>query len=216
MRLLSIAMVSGVLLAGQAAAADLVLEPVAYEPAPAEDWTGFYFGLHAGYALANIDYGGPTPNDGWEPSGVFAGVQAGYNWQMDSFVLGLEGDISYGGAVSGAYVVDGVLFVDENYYVASIDWFGTGRVRAGYDMGGIMPYVTAGFAFAQVHVEEPGDNEDASHFGFAVGGGVEAKLDENWSVKGEYIYASLGEADYYGNPSTLAAHTFKVGVNFGF
>jgi hypothetical protein len=29
------------------------------------------------------------------PDGILGGVQAGYNWQSDSLVFGIEGDISF-------------------------------------------------------------------------------------------------------------------------
>ncbi|WP_204265572.1 outer membrane protein, partial [Enterobacter hormaechei] len=33
-------------------------------------------------------------SSGLSTNGVFGGVQAGYNWQINQFVLGVEGDLS--------------------------------------------------------------------------------------------------------------------------
>src|SRR5689334_15013350 len=63
-------------------------------------WTGFYAGAHVGYAWGNADVtdtnGGVPPGPfSYEPKGAFGGVTAGYNWQFQSLVVGLEGDFGY-------------------------------------------------------------------------------------------------------------------------
>ena len=37
------------------------------------------------------------PNISYSRNGFVGGVQGGYNWQIDQFVLGVEGDIDYSG-----------------------------------------------------------------------------------------------------------------------
>jgi outer membrane immunogenic protein len=46
-------------------------------------WTGAYLGLQGGWAWT-------TP--GLDASGVFGGGQIGYNYQIGSFMFGVEGD----------------------------------------------------------------------------------------------------------------------------
>src|ERR1700683_5014498 len=85
-------------LAGRAWAADLpTTKGLPAPPLPAPfSWTGFYVGLHAGGAWDSDAWhfliaGTHTHNDA---QSAFGGGQAGYNYQISSFVLGVEGDIS--------------------------------------------------------------------------------------------------------------------------
>src|SRR5215213_1404495 len=73
-------------------AADVEAEP----PANGYDWSGFYLGAHVGDGEADSggnDNSDPTPND-LKLDGIVGGAQAGFNWQIDNFVLGAEGDVS--------------------------------------------------------------------------------------------------------------------------
>jgi outer membrane immunogenic protein len=95
------------LLATSALAADLA--PHMYTKAPAPivavyDWTGFYIGGNVGYS-----WGRSSTNEAFTDAltgtilsaatakfnlnGVIGGGQAGYNWQRDRWVFGLEADI---------------------------------------------------------------------------------------------------------------------------
>lgn len=92
--------------------------------APAYNWTGFYFGAHAGYAVDDDKADSASsflvipgaglifdPNDlvnGGLASlassskrsrfeGAFGGLQAGYNHQFGWFVIGTEADVSFSG-----------------------------------------------------------------------------------------------------------------------
>ena len=90
------------LLTGTAAAADL------YVPTPdqaivsaSRDWTGFYIGANVGYADFDAAHYGDDSDlatlNGWQ-----GGVQAGYNVQFDSIVLGIEADLSAAGIIEGS------------------------------------------------------------------------------------------------------------------
>ena len=57
------------------------------------------------------------------------------------------------------------------------------------------------------------------HSGWTVGAGVEAFFAPQWSVKGEYLYRSLGGETYFSGTvptGTLNFHTVQVGVNYHF
>src|SRR4029077_16228125 len=74
---------------GAARAADL---PAAnYYAAPAAlsgfSWMGPYLGAKIGYEWGDVTHN-PT-----RPSGIFGGIQAGYNWQFGQLVDGGETDI---------------------------------------------------------------------------------------------------------------------------
>lgn len=78
-------------------------------PAPVYSWTGFYAGVNAGYGWgtsnvnSTLDPASPSTTNrlaiasaeslGLTPKGFVGGVQAGYNYQMNNIVLGLEVDL---------------------------------------------------------------------------------------------------------------------------
>ena len=65
---------------------------------PVFTWTGFYVGVNAGYGWnANDSITGRRSRrvDRDDDGGFVGGAQAGYNYQIGSFVVGLEGDIQY-------------------------------------------------------------------------------------------------------------------------
>ena len=94
--LISLLAVPGPVLITPAIAADI--EPI-IEEAAAYNWTGFYVGAHVGYGEADVN-GEFDQEDtglifGLEPNGLIGGVHAGFDWQISSFVLGVEGDFSW-------------------------------------------------------------------------------------------------------------------------
>ena len=104
------------LFAGPALAADLGVRAPAVPLAPVLGWTGFYIGGNVGVGRGDqaVNFSGdprligpliatgviPSSLAG-KPSGRIGGVQAGYNWQMGSFVLGVEADIQAANIASG-------------------------------------------------------------------------------------------------------------------
>lgn len=92
-----------------ACAADIPTKARAYVPTPtAYNWTGFYIGGQAGGGwFSDQVTNGPNAADGtinFPPgfvhnkvngSGGLAGGYAGYNYQIDQLVIGIEGDYSW-------------------------------------------------------------------------------------------------------------------------
>lgn len=189
------------LLAVPAAAADLSYRaPAAYAPAPAPfTWTGFYLGANAGYGWGTA---------GWSPDidGFIGGLQAGYNWQGASpFVIGVETDIQYSDVSSGVY---------------TLDYFGTLRARLGYAFDQILVYGTGGFAYGSGTYETWGLSNSKNQTGWTIGGGAEYAINNNWSLKGEYLYVDLGDATYQtiDGPRAVGVSTnvLRAGVNYRF
>jgi outer membrane immunogenic protein len=99
---------------------------------------------------------------------------------------------------------------NSNYNRVGMDWIGTARVRLGYAFGPFIPYLTAGLAYGQLSSSTssffmgaftPGTenfaslnhgNTTAVTAGWAVGAGAEYMLVGPWSIKGEYLYTSIG------------------------
>ena len=185
--------------AGAASAADLparAAPPVApiIAAAPIFTWTGFYVGVNAGYGWLNNDriydpIFGFTSDD--NNGGFVGGGQVGYNYQIGSFVVGLEGDIQY-----ADFGGDNDLF-DRN----SDDWFGTVRARAGVAFGQALIYATGGFAY--------GDNAN----GWTAGGGLEYAFTNSLSAKIEGLYVNLDrDRDILSPTATGGGNNSEFGV----
>ena len=191
--------------AGAAAAADLPMRAAPPAPiiaaAPIFTWTGFYVGVNAGFGWSNDDFDSVDLADEGDDGGFVGGAQVGYNYQIGSFVVGLEGDIQYADfGREGAFVVDGT-----TYDVDNSDWFGTVRARAGVAFDRALIYATGGFAFA----------DDAN--GWTVGGGVEYAFTNNLSAKIEGLYVNLdSDDDFPGFDGETDFGVVRAGLNFRF
>lgn len=176
------AVLASALFSGAAFAADLT--PVTKAPAaPAPfQWTGFYVGgnigagWNAGSAPDNVGYlyGSyyGTYGNGWfdgerrsKSGSITGGLQAGYNYQIGQFVLGVETDLNYLNT-SEQYLATSTVDLqpypltrpDYNYHLrenlranGAVDWFGTIRARVGMTpVDRLLVYATGGAAYAQV------------------------------------------------------------------
>jgi outer membrane immunogenic protein len=202
--------------AASAFAADLPSRkeaPVYVPPPPIISWTGLYAGLNIGGGWsANTDYWGNSY------SGVVGGGQLGYNYQMNSFLIGLETDFQ--GTSIRTNNNNGSGF--GNYYGggASLPWFGTVRGRVGYLFTQtLLLYGTGGFAYGDVN----NPFWSNTRTGWTVGGGVEWLFLPNWSAKLEYLYTDLSSSGVSGwNGYNYGYHvhpefnTVRVGVNYHF
>jgi outer membrane immunogenic protein len=195
-------------------AADVAAEPVPY------DWTGFYIGAHAGYGWADGEQtfnGVRTPGFDTSAEGFVGGGQAGFNWQWDQIVLGIEGDVSFADLSD---TVDPFGFdVEQN-----VDMLASIRGRIGFAADRFLPYVTAGWGFADAERTTElggGVSDSQSHDGLVYGGGIEYAVTDAISMRAEYLHYDLGEESYdLGLPSDpeidLDVDVFRIGVNFNF
>lgn len=160
---------------------------------------------------------------------IFGGVQAGFNYQISSFVLGAEGDISLAHLASSASCPNPFFTCGH-----SIDWLGSIRARAGFTpIDRALLYVTGGLALAAVdHTASPpgvapfvfSGSYNNTRAGWALGGGGEYAFTNNISAKIEYIYYGLGSST--APMGTLSAanttkltngiNTIDVGLNYHF
>lgn len=146
-----------------------VIAPVA--PVAVSDWTGFYAGVQYGtLKYSEDDFGDIYTEDGERSYGI----HAGYLHDFGQFVLGAE--------------------LDHN----RLEW-GTGwdnwdpnmtrlRARAGYDLGRVLPYLTAGVA----QFSEDGFSDTGLTYGI----GVDFKATERFSVGLEYSRSSFEWDEY--------------------
>jgi outer membrane immunogenic protein len=207
-------------------------------PAPAPvyapfSWTGFYIGANVGGlwssdGVTDLDpfYYGEIPGNSntLNPSGVVGGLQAGYNYQIQQFVLGVEGDVDWSSA-SGKFSFPGAPAIAT--HSTSLPFFADLRGRAGYAFDRFLPYLTGGVVFANVknNLADPdygfSFGRGGESTGWTVGAGLEYAIDNHWSVKGEYLYMQFPDVtktwDYnYSFKFKDSAQVARVGLNYRF
>ena len=175
--------------------------------APVFTWTGPYVGINGGYGWGESR---SFDVDGW-----LLGVTAGYNWQMNQLVFGVEGDINLTD-ISGRGACGGGTICS-----VSNNWLGTARGRIGWAAGQFMPYVTGGLAFGDIEARRVGFGRvESTEVGYALGAGVEAALWGPVSAKIEYLYVDLGDAGRIPGPgggrADFQTSIIRAGLNYRF
>lgn len=209
-----VGLVTQMIVAVGALAADMPVKAPAAAISPAYDWTGFYIGGNIGYGVARdggtdtylFPNGTPAASETMTqaPAGAVGGGQFGANWQTGHWVLGLEGDGQWTGARDSICVQTcsaNVGPLNTGVTISQrIDWLATLRGRLGYADGGFLWYVTGGGAWGGVTSNDAGLNgplsfpASFSHSlgGWSLGAGVETALAGNWTARLEYLYVDLG------------------------
>ena len=209
-------------------------------PPPPSCFEGWYFGIHGGGILGKLDEetfafeqtispaSGELPgvvdtvfdrsgkNDEWSWE---AGFHGGYNWQRGNWVFGLEVDLSatnlerHDSADAFFVLPPGTPFIYDTAIDSKteLDWYSTGRLRAGYVFGDrFMIFGTGGGAVALAGVSESTLFRESTPFGGAVtelfrkdnndirggwtvGGGFDICLSQHWMLNFTYLYMDLGD-----------------------
>lgn len=171
-------------------AADMV-EPVAAMPF---SWTGLYIGGQAGGGWNDsrwsLSSGFPFAPFNTNGSGGIFGGQIGYNYQIDQFVIGVEGNFA-GSTVKGDNQCAGT---SGPPCETKQDYLGSVRGRLGYAVDRFLIYGDAGVAFtkykfAQVDFQSFGGG---SRVGWTAGLGVEYALTDHWTAGVEWNYYGFG------------------------
>ena len=210
-----------------AIAADLA-PPFAPSPpvyAPPPSWTGFYLGGNIGWGWSSGDGTfwitglGPVPISG-SGDGFLGGVQAGYNWEVESFVVGFETDFqgsTGSGDLNGTGITGGTL---------KTPWFGTIRGRYGYASGPWLFYLTGGGVYGKAEYDgtlaTTGPfSTSTTGWSWTLGGGIETMLWDRWSGKLEYLY--VGTPNKFPSPpgtvgtdGSIDTNIVRVGLNYHF
>lgn len=213
-----------------------------YVAVPIFTWTGFYIGANAGYAfsddarvrtsgndavtLGNVAVGARPANLRLNPEGFTGGGQIGYNYQIGTFVVGLEADAAYTDLLQTRTVRGTVLAPPAPGVVSPLggalstfrtdtSFIGTVRGRVGVAFDRTLVYATGGLAY--------GDRDDQAVFfnrqfanggagdttvvfagrrtgidtGWAAGGGVEFAMPASFSLFGSNAVTLKAEALYY-------------------
>ncbi len=227
-----------VLAAGIVAAVISSVPAVAAPPsAPIFNWTGFYAGVQAGSSWSSTtDDVGPhgflpaaiRQSVNPDPSGGIVGAHAGYNYQLNMAVLGIETDLSFAN-IRGR---DSVLAPNGSNFTNAdqrIDWFSTVRGRIGFTPDGQwLVYGTGGWAFGGAKLNtsvisvapcgigicEVGPTVSKTLTGWTGGGGAEYALLNNWTFKFQYLYYDLGKISHRITDTTSGISDFGPTANF--
>jgi opacity protein-like surface antigen len=201
-----------------------------YTKAPIADpifsWTGFYFGVHAGYIQANananaVDTAALTATYGRmpRPEGGFAGLHGGYNYQLSNkVVLGVEANVD-GLGING--LKDTLGIPPGSLLNVSTNWVASVVGRAGYAIDRWLPYVFAGGTWA--HDKENGFNPFIgaftlanTHAGVTAGAGVEYVFANRWSARLQYRYVDIDRQQYNRVQVGATASGVDVGASYHF
>ena len=211
-----LASVSVIALTGSAFAADLAPPPPPL--VPIFTWTGPYIGGQIGYAWASgaNKFNGVDPYSGvafvssvgQSPSGVIGGANIGYNYQINQWVLGVEGSVD-GTSLSNT---GGLAFPDGTILAvhSSTDIQGSIRGQVGIAWDRALIFATGGVAFGGFNTQYNYDgfgaaagaahlapffasfNLSDTHVGWTVGGGIQYAITNDWSVRADYRYTDWG------------------------
>ena len=226
-------------LATGAHAADLGVRPAYKAPAMAPapwSWAGFYVGGNVGFASARTNISSPDGSFFFPPganfdsnkTGVIGGLQAGYNWQFNSLVVGLEGDISV--ASLNRTTSPGAIAFTADTFNGNMTALGTVRGRIGWAFDRVLVYGTGGVAFASLKDQYSSPifpfttSANSSATGWTAGGGVEYALTDHWTAKAEYLHVGFpsrsATTTQFGNTYNFAfkdsVDIGRVGVNYKF
>ncbi len=212
-------------------------------------WQGFYAGGQASYgsigtklpAGLNADmqstFTAPSGSYNWQPLGeahstnTGYGAFAGYNWQWDDAVLGIEGNYIHG-AFNSYSSSTGYTYNLPAYTVASVtnsranvtlSDFGSLRARFGWVAGCFMPYGFLGAGFgsrtidrfvaaspASVSPTWSADSKEQLVYGYSAGFGVDTMIVGGLFVRAEYEYQRV-TADY-----ESYIHSGRLGIGYKF
>jgi outer membrane immunogenic protein len=213
--------------AGHALAADLPQPappppqaPVADIPpvAPVYNWGGIYWGINGGYGFGNTDWTGSGATTGnFDVSGFVVGGTLGFNYQMDAFVLGIEGDLDYSGMNGSNTSVCATAACETKN-----TWLSTARARFGYAADRVLFYGTAGGAFGNIEANTAATGfQSSSKGGWVAGGGVETAFADNWTARIEYLFVDLQNASFTapggGNVAvSLDGSLIRAGLDYKF
>lgn len=177
------------------------------------EWNGFYVSAGVGAGAVNHDVSalGLLNLSGIGGEGIYGELGIGYDRLLtDRVLLGIYGDVRFGNIETALNVgpFGGAISLDTGFdIIARLGYLVTPETLA---------YVLAGYTHQDFELTSNigfGLGWDAG--GFVVGGGLETALNDLWSVKAEYRYASYGDglglAGLFSvEPDT---HTVTVGVS---
>ena len=219
------------------------------------NWSGWYVGLDVS---ATRHYASTNDVDGWGRGAIVGtnyvtpffesgktafgfGGYAGYNWQINNFVAGIEADVNYVGAKKTFSPAHNFFYCGPKCEVSAtneLNWLATLRGRAGIPIDRVLFYGTAGIALGGINdhwgygdTSQPGTmgfsdsyfKVDEVRVGFVYGGGIEFAATHNLLMRLEVLHVDFGTSNssFTGTPNiSLTGYgtfttTFKNSATIG-
>jgi outer membrane immunogenic protein len=187
------------------------------------NWSGPYVGVEGGYGAQSIKVPGIS---GLNPSGPIGDIQGGYNQQFGRIVIGAEVDVLplpglFGHASNPCPVsLCGGEPFKLNTKVHTV-WAVGGEGRLGVALDSWMPYVTAGYHYEDVRVENeiitPVGNvnmtKTTSGQDWYAGAGLSYRINQHLSADAKWIYVPSEIQAFHASTS---ANLGLAGVNWKF
>jgi opacity protein-like surface antigen len=183
-------------------------------------WSGFYIAGSLGNFQNNSSVYSDNIYGSYSPNATYAskinknnlGIQAGYNWNINSYILGLELDVNPSkiskSTCRGSQ--DPTTSCGDYYYgtltlVNEISYKGAIKGRVGYEFSDFMIYASGGVAFVKatntLNVDCPSgcgasdanaittsSTVSKNSINFTYGFGAEYALDKSWKLGVDYMY----------------------------
>ncbi|WP_375658755.1 outer membrane protein [Bartonella sp. MR30HLJHH] len=191
-------------------------------------------------------------------SGFIGGVYAGSNIDIDNgFIIGIDTDIMWSDKKStkdinrskksqteeasseeknltrDSHEEDSTTPIGAVRHTLKQKWAGATRVKVGFAVERVMPYVSGGIAYTQlqnifglvadsnnrsVNFSDWLHDEKKTMIGYTLGGGVDFAMADNLIVRAEYRYSDFGKKKFVYDKFEMGYKTndFRVGVAYKF
>ncbi len=189
------------------------------------NWSGLYIGALIGgtavvHEVSTPALGGIT-FDGVGGEGVLGGGMIGANWQVSpDFVIGAQIDGNFNSDLTEASVVGGLFNASlTNEYLVAFSG------RAGVLVQPeALAYLIGGYSIGEFELNAGGAllpggfSLSRAVDGFHIGGGLEAALNENWTVRAEYRFTQFDRESFAGGLVNVepSMHAGQIGVAYNF
>jgi opacity protein-like surface antigen len=220
------------------------------------NWQGAYVGFQGGYGTANMNLAGSAniatnaiqPQTGLgpdrypvlgeaSPTGSGFGGFAGYNWQFEDVVVGIDASYLHGNNFKGTSTTGNFGVGAGNRYVSSatgsanVHDFGSLRARGGYMIGSFLPYATLGVGMGNVEITSTATSfdtlspavasstlkQDRFMYGYSAGVGIDVMLIGCLFLRAEYEYQRMKSAVDSTTPAVdIGMNTVRAGLGYKF
>lgn len=196
-------------------AADMPAKAPVYTESSKLTWNDFYFGGHIGYGFANLDPTSFADELGKiGPKGFVWGGQFGLDRQYQNLVFGVAVDVT---SLTGKDHLSNVICEGDCGIAGQLDFVGSLRARIGFASGAWLFYGTGGLGIGHSVLEVPGAKFGNTLVGWTAGGGIEAALNRNWSIRAQYLHYGFGSEVIAGAvPFNPKLDLVTLGVNYRF
>jgi outer membrane immunogenic protein len=177
-------------------------------------WSGAYVGagIAAVFGGARVHAGASGDKFDLSNDGTAGGtLYLGRNWQFGSWVVGVEGDLSYSELQqSGTSAVLGNVKASEQD-------FGALKLRGGYALGNLLLYGTTGLEITHTKVSGslvPND-QNYVNLNLLLGAGLEYDTGQNWILRSEAKIYGMGQRDVEFTSGARDMNEGNIAYTFG-